>query len=446
MSKLLVKSKDRLGIVERRWRARKIWQSIELPEHILVRNNPDGTPRDEPEEVSLDATRELLERIGNSVFVKNFRSHYVSISADNPSRISYAGGIAHKFDNARRIKTTLQRYVARNYPDEREIMCERGIEMFAEKFKAYALAEFDSLESKFRLVEGQELKNKFREHYGDSSCMTGAEGSTYVAMYRDNPDVCKLLLYNGDDCNARAMVFFTNEGQVVCDRVYPNSGTHIEKFKLYCEERGWELRDFMGYPSSDFDGEWPRVDFDGRSYSITVKVPMRCPDDPHDNRRMMPYMDSFHWGHWVMKNQGMMLCYNHPERWDSDDKYKFDSTSGRINTFSVKSCNCCGTALLDDDYRYERDEYWCYSCFDEEFTECERCNEVCPRDATVTVNIDGGHDEQQEWCECCSTRRAHTCDHCGELFNSLVIQSSSHTDGEEVEGCEECVYEIVNGL
>ena len=427
----------RSSIVERRWKARKIWQGISMPDHLLVRNNPDGTPRDEPVEVCLDATRDLLERIGNSIFVRNFRKHYVAVSADDPHRISYAGGIAHKFDNNRRMKTTLQRYVARNFPDEREVMFERGLEMFIEKFKAESLAEFDNLDNCFTIVKGQRLKDMFRQSYGETSCMTGS-GAEYVAMYRDNPDVCQLLMFDDGEYKARAMLFTTNEGKIVCDRVYPNGGPHIEKFKMYCDDKGYSLRDFMGYPSSDYDGCMPSVDFtSGDTYSITVKVP-RCGDS--SSSRMMPYMDSFHWGNWIMEDQGLMMCYNHPIEYPSVT-FKFDSTSGRINTFVIKECYCCNERIGDEDSRRHGGETYCGNCFDEEFTYCERCDCYERREEFTEINRTGR--SSTEWCENCTSNYALTCDECDEYYrNQDITEYTDASDGSIHDCCEDCGDEL----
>ena len=432
------KGDTRTKIVERRWKARKIWQGITLPDHVQVRNNPDGTPRDEPMEVCLGATRELLERIGNKIFVRNFQRHYLAISADNPSRVSYASTVEHKFDNHRRMKTTLQRYVARNFADEQEVMVERGLEMFIEKFKAKSLTELDNLDGCFSVVSGQQLKRMFSQHYGDSSCMTGS-GSVYVNMYRDNPDVCRLLLYDDGNYKARAMLFNTNEGATVCDRVYPNSGSHIEKFNLYCDRKGYDLRDFMGYPSSEYDGEdMPSVNFkSGDSYSITVKVPWNS--DDHD-ARMMPYMDSFHWGHYVMEDQGLMVCYNHPIQYP-DVKFMFDSTTGRLGTFSVHVCACCDERVCPSDLRrYDGTEY-CEECFREEFQNCDRCDCYARRDDFTEVNRTSIGDTVY-WCETCTNCYSTDCSVCGEQYRTRDMTEHVANDGSTTECCEECCNEL----
>ena len=237
------KGSDRSSIVERRWKARQLWHTIEVPSSICV---------------------ETVTELGNRIFNKNEHKHYLAISNDNPHKVSYARIASHKFNNERRVKTTLHRYLYRNFEDAISGLSERGVECFIERFKAAAFNELLNLDDYFTVVRGAELHEAYRIGYAEGSCMTGG-GAEYAVMYKGNPDTVSLLKYDDGEYKGRALLWQTNQNVRLCDRIYPNSGPHHEKYKLYCAKHGILIREHHSCPSSDVEcGHYPKVLFEYR--------------------------------------------------------------------------------------------------------------------------------------------------------------------------------------
>ena len=170
-----MKTAERKSIVEKRWQARQVFDTAinAMPPTITVYNR--GGERDRREE-EIDETIENLQAIKSLVFNRNTKQHYVAVSCDDPSRISYARDIDHKFVSKSRVKTSWQRYIIRNFPDME--FHAKALDLFVSKFQSEVLTDV----SCFKEVTGQELLRHFERHWGGSSCMTGED---HPGLYSD---------------------------------------------------------------------------------------------------------------------------------------------------------------------------------------------------------------------------------------------------------------------
>jgi len=355
-----MKTAERKSIVEKRWQARHVFDTAinAMPETITVYNR--GGERDRREE-SLDETLENLEAIKRLVFNRNTNQHFLAISCDDPTRISYARDTDHKFSSKRRVKTTWQKYIIRHFPD-REFHA-KALDLFVSKFQSEVLTELDF----FKEVTGQELLRYFERHWGGSSCMTGEDSQDHIQIYAKNKDIVSLLVYHDPDgCPAqgRALLWTLGDGKRFMDRVYPNDGSHIEKFYVYAAKKGIEIRGWHGYPDEapEEDDTYPYVPVgaDGdKDFSVTLI-----------QTGSMPYMDSFHYGYF---NNDLVHCFT---RSDDSCNRVFSCTGGGTNEFPRWSCDCCGTPITESSADHSNG--YCHSCNAEhgEFT-CVCCESEC---------------------------------------------------------------------
>ena len=419
-------------VVESRWKARNIWRSLyeKMPESIEVLNNKDGSRASSPVTIDITPTVDWLKQVGHEIFVSNFKSHYVGVSLDNPSKISYANRIEHKHDQDRRMRTTIQRYLARNFEEQYCEMNERAIEMFVEKFKKEAAGNL--LEKYFSVIKGRPIVEKYSEQWGGGTCMTGCD-SKYTKMYAINDDVVSMLLFDNGHTKARALLWKvedtdTGEFHTLCDRVYPNSGPHLEFFADYCAKKGYITRIGNSHPTSRFDNDectLPEVKVSsGKRYTTRVVLPS---DDS------MPYLDTLHWG---------VDCGTTIQLFTSTKATKvkqcFCSTSGDWSSYGYPRCKSC-TKDIDpihfdeDNVRMCSNGYvWHGDCYEQEHFKCSKCECDCRSNSSVDVIVRGGSTE--EWCYGCYSRYATACDDCGGTFRRSLV-----SEGDGGRYCDDCI-------
>jgi len=359
----MAKTAERKQVVASRWRGRVLYQQAlnQMPTTIEIRNR-DGS-RD-IRTVDITETVQHLENIKRMVFSRNSNQHYVSISVDDASRISYARRADHRFDTKRRVKTSWQRYITRQLPEEiAEELNHKALDLFVSKWQALS----DPADtSDFVQHRGRHLERIYESEIGGHSCMTGEDASPYIQMYVNNPDVFSVLVYTDPDDDdviqafkARALITKTDSGTIVMDRIYPNSGSHIELFYNHAKQQGWVYRPHHGYPECDPEepGEWPRVDVsDSAQYYVTVKTPS-----------YMPYMDTWHFGD-TDNDVTAMTNYS-----SDSTPYSFSSTEGDSDAFPRYQCQYCETIITYHAYNEERA---CPDCAVEHNTfNCECCGE-----------------------------------------------------------------------
>jgi hypothetical protein len=202
--------------------------------------------------------------------VPNWFALSVASSADDSRQISWATE-PHYIDNDVRRKrgrpTTFLRYLVKTYGasfDNEEI--ERLSYLIGEM-----LPKRDAFT--FEIVNGDELYEYYQRGDGPQSCM---RGESYVQMYADNPDVCEMVIVSLDgEYFGRALLWHTDEGQTVLDRIYPNSGIHVELLKSYATEQGWDYLEKQSYEEHFVSR---------RAYHVTIRR--------NDNGEF-PYMDTF---------------------------------------------------------------------------------------------------------------------------------------------------------
>ena len=124
----------------------------------------------------------------------------------------------------------------------------------------------------FEEVTGDEVYDAYIS--GPESCMDSGD---YLSLYTENPERVSLVkLFWHGDYHARALLWTTDSGMRVLDRIYPVDNNHVTRaFLRHAEQEGWEaLR--------RSDGEW--ANYDLLEQRITLKVP---------SDRIFPYLDTF---------------------------------------------------------------------------------------------------------------------------------------------------------
>lgn len=327
-------------------------------------------------------------------FIRRDVDGYLSISKTDRMMVSYARTPDDKYDSGRRVRTTLQRYIRRTIGIDQAKLPDHILDRICQPVFAKEMAE---CADKFTILRGDDVVQAYLDEVGGESCMTGGDGKV-VELYGLNPDKVGMLVYDGE---ARALVWNTDEGVTVLDRVYPHGGIYSTVMEEYARLNGWVWRT----GGSDYDG---MTLSDGNYYKVTVKW-----------NEFFPYMDTFKWA--TVKGKQAILSNGR----DSYD-YVLDCTDGGpIHGINHLHCEACGDRISEDDTYWGYDAPYCRDCFDDMFTNCDRCGEAVHNEDTYIV-------QGEWWCECCFDRRAFLCEKCGESF--------PNTAAFEVGGMKYCKY------
>jgi hypothetical protein len=339
-------------------------------------------------------------------------SHYLSWSQEDEGKVSYASSTAQKYDTKHRTKTTLSRYLRRRMKLSAETVPDAELA----KIAGYIFGALSDSDKHIEVIYGEDIVDAYRDHFGQSSCMTGG-CSEYVQIYADNPDKIGLIKYtNGID--ARAVLWLTDEGKVVMDRIYPCDGYHIDALVKWAEKNDIICRTHHSIRSRhDGDG----VMSDGQDHDVTLR---------QSDTDVWPYMDSFMYATLVRGNKVKVSTtasggYDHC----------LDFTDGTIDgSGDWYYCAHCEERVHPDEAFTTEDDTYCESCYGLYFTSCEHCEESTARDDIAEVYNSSGH--RIEVCSCCAESDYAECYECGDIHHADALET---VDDECY--CESCVPE-----
>ena len=367
-------------------------------------------------------------------FIKDAAIHsrngdkFPALSRDSVGRVSYARAPEDKDNDNRRVMVTLNKFLRRQCGDLSDelnngVVSESQVETVCDIFRRIVVNLTTNPDEFFKVIPAEEipaLLASIKEPAGVEmgSCMTGDPdlADAYRIFQKAEGVKLECLLFNdgsGKNPHGRARAFLWTfppsvvrpEGTVLMDRIYNNSGYHLQHFREYAEARGiWQRQD-----NSLPDDEVAFKRGGLRNSNFTFKLPF--PD-------CMPYMDSFSWATETGRGVSMQLHRN-------DADLIFQSTSGGWDRCGCRCVACEDTFDPDDTYVVDCDRY-CTSCYHETFVDCERCGER--EDIESASDIDG-----VAWCLHCTDHHATECDRCGEMRPSDAVES---WDSENV--CSSC--------
>lgn len=361
--------------------------------------------------IQIDEKKPAFEEVVKAI-TSNKHRDWLAQSHDDDSLMSYARSRGVRFLPERRTKTTLARYIRRKWPDK-EWINDSDLECFCNR----VMAVIRSSDSLFRLISGSRITQAYRDEVGGHSCMTG-DDCEKVAIYERNPSVVQMLVFDDGSMTARALVWKTDQGKTAMDRIYPNSGRHIELFNKYARGNGWLVRVGNSMPKTGVDFK----DADGDDCS-ELTVSLELPDTI-----IYPYMDSFRW---VKSYDGDSVVLSTQYRIGRHCLQSTDGEGPGSEGDDSRECRDCGCRVdPEDSYSDENGYTYCSDCYSERYGSCERCGYECNRDDLVTVHTSR---YEQDWCDDCRSSYAAECEDCNELF---VISRINEIDGECY--CENC--------
>ena len=359
--------------------------------------------------VSDEKEKEHLQKVINRI--SKDEEGFLAISLNDNKTVSYARFKNDKINEAKRVKTTLGRYLTR---------------IFDVKVKDKTLSDFTTevlklVSSEQELdAEIKELSDKdimdFYETNDDSSCgglsscMSG-ESASYTELYALNSDKVKLIVFGN---RARALLWTTDDGTKVLDRYYPSQSKYGELLRQWAKNKGYVLRN---NPDSLVTSGSVSLS-DNKQHIITLK---------HND--VFPYLDTFKFGK-IINDKVQISNYS------NFGDIVLDMGNGGYRELK---CYNCGKYLPSTSLVEQGDETYCISCFDEIFFTCD----ICKRNYEQRDELNFVNDETI--CNGCLNYKYFTCDNCNETtLNSEAVMVNEHqycadcASSENVIECDKC--------
>jgi len=188
--------------------------------------------------------------------------HYLSISQDDFNKVSYAKSKQDKFNSDKRIKTTLGRYVRRKMKIKENELSDTTLSNLSD-FVAIAIGQKKEEtvgKDEVKMLTGKDIVDfyvKSDRHL--HTCMTGRGRAKYVNFYALNPEKVSLVITS--DRKARALLWTTDKGEKVLDRIYPASGAGNRKIKAWAAANKIQKPKKTHKVTMKHNGYFPYIDF-----------------------------------------------------------------------------------------------------------------------------------------------------------------------------------------
>ncbi|MCK9369380.1 hypothetical protein M0R04_05540 [Candidatus Dojkabacteria bacterium] len=288
----------------------------------------------------------------------------------NPNSIVFSDRgneyISYLTSPVRRASSPLGRYVRRKLGLDVYNIRDSDLNVFVDAVVARRIIKTDNIDTSnfVTLVKGKEIVEKYKEGFGGETCMTGHK-ARFTKMYATNPDKVSLLLFTCGKVKARALVWNTDSGKVVLDRIYPNNGFHVSVIQDFAKNRGWlcrfDNRPFGQGNQYDIYGR-KHCQLDGNAYCVTLSL-----KDVH----YIPYSDTFAYGR--IKDE-VLTATNKIEK-DCTNYVQLFNTDGHLE-FILKNyvCEMCGYFMPRSAiYVSDTESFLCGDCYRKQFKSCSYC-------------------------------------------------------------------------
>lgn len=314
--------------------------------------------------------------------------------------VTWADNPKNKWNPTLRSRSSIGRYLRRAYELDSNMLSDGILENLNSCLASCGI-DFDKLP--ITIVRGKELVEAYHSEKYGTSCMTG-EKSCHVEMYGINPDKVGVVLYNG---MARALLWTTDEGKTVLDRVYPNSGVHVKIIQRWAERKGYLYRISASADAYRLSEDKP--------LHVTVFI-----------GKYLPFLDTFRHVRYVGRKHAK------DKRWLVLSNYEEKLASGQAFPATLH-CAACGAMLWED---YDRHYIlgnrgpFCSACFEMQNTLCAKCLDILPVDMGIYVS-----DVGEFWCNDCIGNYAFQCSSCCHCYSH---DSDVVITGEEYLYCVLC--------
>lgn len=243
---------------------------------------------------------------------------YISISSDDPTKISYA--YSHRLAKLKEgedpwtFKGRIHAKPATAIKKFLKNVKENDLDVFTNLYRA----ETAEKNFKFKIVDGEDIKKYYRDNtYAANtgslykSCMKYDYCEPYFKLYINNPEVCKMLvmLDNNNYLLGRALLwevkeFETDKELKIMDRIYCVDDTRdIHYFKEWADKNGYLHRKDQKWQNS--------LQFEFNGKKIVKKIYTTIKDIGYDR---FPYCDTLKF----LDTNNLILTNFKPDKYDKN--------------------------------------------------------------------------------------------------------------------------------
>lgn len=321
---------------------------------------------------------------------------------------------------------------------------EKDIEDFVTKYKSMIKIKNDSF-SRFEIVNKEDIRMWYLDSNYESSagtlggsCMRYSKCQDFLNIYTENPDRVSMIILRSDKYNdkisGRAILWTSDDGKKIMDRIYTNDHADIDFFINYANMNNYHYKYAQNYEPMPLMLNNVKLSNEESSIVITLNTDFR----------QFPYMDTFKY-----KSDGMLTNdygkdYD-TELTDTDGGDGGCDACGGSGRYSCEDCGGDGEVSCDECYNGSRScsdcdgdgNINCDNCDGDGYVECVGCEgngcDDCNGDGRIDCDASGCNDGNIE-CSDCSGEGEFDCDECDG--NGKV--SCRCCDGDGYNECYEC--------
>lgn len=342
---------------------------------------------------SRDLDAREYDAVGTAVDdIRKDTDSFLSYSQDEDSYVSYAQKPQHKYDSEKRYRTKLGRYLRRNLNITDDMVSDDTIEQMSYNVMgSLPNSNGDSIE----IITGEDIIEAYDKEYGGASCMTGGNANI-TEVYALNPDKVSMVIYK--EGYARALLWTCDDGTKVLDRIYPNSGVHVDIITKWAVDRGYVHR--VGNNCN-----YCRLS-DNNFHTVTLKM-----------NDLFPFMDTFK--HGTIRGNTIKITNS------NNGNIFLEGINGNFE--DMFECENCGNEVSEDDMVSDEGGHnYCEDCYSNVYTRCGNCDGEVDRD-------DARSPDGNMYCESCYDELYTTCADCDE---EIAIDDSYTWDDNLL--CDNC--------
>ena len=214
---------------------------------------------------------------------------------------------------------------------------------FLRDIMTYALSKLYCMSLAVEALNGDDLLEVYASGYAFPSCLTGRDSqrTAMLSFLSQNPDKVSIIKFHSEaDVRARALLWTTDSGKKVLDRIYPNDSRLIPLIIEWCEANEYIMRKNNSAAQSFRSVKLS----DGKYYKVTMTCTTHCIEVA------FPYLDTFTFSDFEEKdkiwNEICELKYQHDS--DTIKRKVFDVTL--TNKYCSQACflTTCGFPFYPD--------------------------------------------------------------------------------------------------
>jgi len=169
--------------------------------------------------------------------IKPFWQLHVLPSFEVKGQFSYSR--ENEDGDAKRVRTSFGRIMRRQFKITPDIIKDDVLA----KINDILLRKIWNLENMAKEVKGRDITRAYENYTGESCMSNGC--AEYVEMYAKNPNKVSLIITedNQGNCVSKALLWKTDDGKLILDRVYYDNGRHMDSQGIisYAKQKGADV-------------------------------------------------------------------------------------------------------------------------------------------------------------------------------------------------------------